>query len=392
VTERLYYHDARLLEFTARVIEHAGDALHVVLDRTAFYPTSGGQPHDIGMLGAARVVDVTDDGDRVIHVTDVEVPLGEIAGRIDAERRIDHMQQHTAQHLLSAIAADRFGWETMSVHFGADHSTIEFGSANPGVDQLRTLERAANEAVARALPVTVTLEDAAAAAAAGLRKPSDRTGAVRVISIEQLDRSACGGTHVGSTSEIGAILLLDVERIRGHARVGFVAGERVLAHARRASLHLARLAADLGSSVAEAPEILPAKLAELRALRDRVATLERELASARLAALHAAADIDSSGIRTILVEGTDEPASMIRAMAQGVAALDQTRFVATLATPPTIFFATSADTGLDAGALLKRALGPVGGRGGGSPRLAQGTAPSADTLDQVRRDLVGETG
>ena len=127
MTERLYYRDARLLEFDATVVEHAEDAYHVVLDRTAFYPTSGGQPNDTGRLAAARVVDVKEAGDRIVHVVDTPVPLGTVHGSVDPARRLDHVQQHSAQHLLSAIAADRFGWETVSVHFGEEFADA-FGS------------------------------------------------------------------------------------------------------------------------------------------------------------------------------------------------------------------------------------------------------------------------
>ncbi|HEY3935446.1 MAG TPA: alanyl-tRNA editing protein [Gemmatimonadales bacterium] len=389
MTERLYYHDARLLAFDARVIEQHGDAQHLILDRSAFYPTSGGQPHDTGTLGGVRVVDVTDDGDSVIHVTDAPVPLGPVAGHIDEARRIDHMQQHTAQHLLSAIAADRFGWETVSVHFGAEHSTIEFATDDADPERLATLEREANDAVAGALPVTADFEDAADATKTGLRKATDRTGRIRVITIAGIDRSACGGTHVGSTSEIGAILLLDVERVRRHARVGFVAGRRTLDHARHASLHLAQLAKELGSSIAEATELLTARLAELRMLREREVAMERELGASRIAALHAAAAVDANGLRTIAIARTSEPLSMIRAMAQAVAPLERTQFVATADTPPTIIFATTADSGIDAGAALKAALVRAGGRGGGSARIAQGTAPSIGFLEAVARSLLG---
>ena len=210
MTTRLYHHDPLLLEFDAVVVEHTGDAQHVVLDRTAFYPTSGGQPHDTGALGGARVTDVIDEAARIVHVLDVPLPLGPVHGSVDGVRRRDHMQQHTAQHVLSALASDRLGWDTASVHFGQDHSSIEFAVAGASEQQVLELEQWANEVVGEAREVSIGFEDAAAADRIGLRKPSGRSGEIRVITIANLDRSACGGTHVMRTSEIGCVQLRDM--------------------------------------------------------------------------------------------------------------------------------------------------------------------------------------
>jgi len=242
MTERLYYHDSRLLEFDAIAVAHAGDARHVVLDRTAFYPTSGGQPHDAGVLGGAHVTDVIDEDRRIVHVVDAAVPLGPVHGTVDGFRRRDHAEQHTAQHLVSALAGDRLGWDTVSVHFGEDHSSIEFATPAASDEQLRALEQWASEIVGEAREVSIGFEDATFADRTGLRKPSVRTGDIRVITIAGLDRSACGGTHLSRTSEVGSVLLLGVEKIRGHVRIGFLAGGRVLAHARADAALLAAMA------------------------------------------------------------------------------------------------------------------------------------------------------
>jgi alanyl-tRNA synthetase len=383
VTERLYYRDAALLAFDANVIAHVGDARHVVLDRTAFYPTSGGQPHDVGRLNDAGVIDVIDNDAQIVHVTDIEVPLGPVHGEIDAGRRHDHMQQHTAQHLLSALAADRLKWETTSVHFGAGHSTIEFATGSVSARQLVDLQSWANTIVAEARVVTVTFEDAASAEAAGLRKPTGRTGEIRVITIDGVDRSACGGTHLSRSSEIGAILLLDTEKIRNNVRLGFLAGNRVLAHAAAHDALLARLARDAGCAVNQLEAFVPARQQEIKLLREHASALEREVATARLQALYRSSDPHSDGLRRLELRATDQPATLLRAMAQEVAALERATFAAIAADPPTIYFATSADSGIDAGAALKPALTAVGGRGGGSARIAQGTAASVEQLEQV---------
>ena len=388
MTERLYYQDSRLFEFDAVAIEHVGDAHHVVLDRTAFYPTSGGQPHDTGRLGPARVTDVVAEADRIIHVVDVGIPLGPVHGVVDESRRRDHMQQHTAQHLLSAIAADRLAWEMVSVHFGPDHSAIEFSATSAADGQLADLEQWANAIVAEARPVTVSFEDAGAAARVGLRKPSGRTGEIRVITIADLDRSACGGTHVSRTSEIGPVLLVGVERLRGHVRLSFLAGTRVLVHARATDATLARLARDMNCAIDELEVLVPARQQEVKALRDGASKLEQEVAASRLRALVDASEPGPDGVRRIQRRVTDESAAMLRAMAQAVGPLDRVLFVAISPAPPTIYFAASIGSGVDAGAALKQALAAAGGRGGGSARAAQGTAATVTDLEAVAASVL----
>jgi len=183
MTVRHYYTDAYRAEFTAAIVERSGDGTRVYLDETAFYPTSGGQPHDVGTLGGVAVVDVVDEDERIAHV--LAAPLGgsepRLVGRIDWVRRYDHMQQHTGQHLLSAVFEDMFGAKTVSVHFGPESSTLDLDVESLTHEQLVAAETRANELVGEARPVVVTFEDAQAAQ--GLRKASERTGTLRVVSI-----------------------------------------------------------------------------------------------------------------------------------------------------------------------------------------------------------------
>jgi alanyl-tRNA synthetase len=389
MTERLYYHDSRLLEFEARVLEHAGDDRHLVLDRTAFYPTSGGQPHDTGVLDGANVTDVIDEERRIVHVVDAAVPLGPVHGTVDGFRRRDYAEQHTAQHLLSALAADRLGWDTASVHFGADRSSIELATSAISDVKLRGLERWANEIVGEAREVSIGFEDATIAERTGLRKPSGRTGDIRVITIADLDRSACGGTHLSRTSEIGGVQLLGVEKLRGHVRIAFLAGGRVLAHARLSAALLATVARDMGCAVDELERLVPARQLEFKQLRERLTTLEDEIAASRLGALVHATPPDADGVRRLSHRVTDESPAMLRAMAQAVGPLERVMLVAIAPSPPTIYFATSSDSGIDAGGRLKPALVAVGGRGGGSARAAQGTAPTERALEGVAATVLG---
>lgn len=386
MTARLYYTDADLLHFAAVAIAYDGDPLRVILDQTAFYPTSGGQPHDTGVLNHAHVIDVIDADTHIIHVLDSAIPLGPVHGRINRGRRRDHMQQHTAQHLLSAIASDRLGWETVSVHFGAAHSTIEFATDRATEQQLEELEQLAAAAVSSAYPVIVSFEDAATAE--DLRKPPARDGEIRIITIASIDRSACGGTHVSNTVELGPIFLTDMERVRGHVRVSFLSGNRAHAFAKSRDALVRTLAQQLSCAIEELPVLVPQRQQELVAARARIEILEHQLAQEKLAALVAAATPDAAGLRRVVYRAEGESGGILRAMAQAVGAMNGVLFVVTASPPPSVYVGASADSGIDAGAVLKAALTAVGGRGGGSPRAAQGTAPDDGRLRAVVENLI----
>ena len=198
MTERLYYTDSYVREFQARVVERSVDGRTVYLDRTLFYPSSGGQPFDVGSIAGVAVIDVVDEEDRIAHR--LAAPLtsdGEVAGEIDWTRRFDHMQQHSGQHLLSAVFEELFGLHTVSFHLGAESATVDLEGGSVEARMVTEAERRANQLVAENRAMDVRFEDASAAQ--GLRKASEREGTLRIVSIDGLDRSACGGTHVRST-------------------------------------------------------------------------------------------------------------------------------------------------------------------------------------------------
>lgn len=385
MTERLYYTDAYCARFEARVVDTADDATRVYLDRSAFYPTSGGQPHDTGSLGGVAVTDVVDEGDRVAHLLASPLAGEVVEGIVDWPRRWDLMQQHTGQHLLSAVGADRFGWETVSVHFGADTSTIDFGTESIAPGALQELERLANATVTENRAVTVSFEEAAIAT--GLRKPSDRDGILRIVAIDRLDRSACGGTHVRATGEIGPILLRRVEKVRKATRVEFVCGMRAVARARADYDVLARMAAPLSCSIDELSTLVPAQGEQLRTLDNERRRLEGEVAAFRARELHAAIAPDAGGVRRHVERRPSGKADDARALALAFASLPGSAIAVVVANPPAILVAASDDSGVDAGKLLKAALTAAGGRGGGSARLAQGTVPDAEALSGVLATL-----
>jgi alanyl-tRNA synthetase len=393
MTERLYYTDAYLRGFDARIVDRANDGRTIYLDRTAFYPTSGGQPFDTGTLAGIALTDVVDEGERIAHILASPAPaVDTVHGDIDWTRRFDHMQQHTGQHLLSAIFAETFELETVSVHFGAESSTLDLDTESLPQKTLLAAERMANVAIAEPRAVTVSFEDAATVT--GLRKPPPREGELRVVTIEALDRSACGGTHVRSTAEIGSVLMRRTERVRKTTRVEFVCGLRAVRAARADHELISAMALSVGVAPSELIAKTKAQAEELRAAQ----SARREAASAldayRARELFDEATPDPSGRRRVVVRRAAGAAGSIggagsieelRSLAQAVIALGDVLFVGTLATPPTILVASSGSgpAATDAGAALKKVLADHGGRGGGNARIAQGTVPSLEALDSA---------
>jgi alanyl-tRNA synthetase len=392
MTNRLYYTDAYRTEFSSAVSERASDGTRVYLDETAFYPTSGGQPHDIGTLGGTRVIDVVDEGERIAHV--LAAPLADhddmrVSGRVDWARRFDHMQQHTGQHLVSAVFEDLFGAKTVSVHFGPEYSTLDLDAETITRDQMVAAEARANELVADARAVNVTFEDSESAI--GLRKPSDRPGLLRIVSIAEVDRSACGGTHVRSTAEIGAILLRSVERVRKTSRVEFVCGQRAVRRARRDFEALTRIASSLSAAVDDAASVVATQSDRLKDAENARKKLEKEVAGARARDRYEAATPNASGVRVMVVRDASS-IDELRTLAQAALSLPKAVVVGALASPPSLFVAASEDSGLDAGKLIKEQLTAVGGRGGGSPRIAQGSVPEASQVDDALSSLLKSIG
>jgi len=381
MTERLYYTDAYRTEFDASVASRADGGRRVYLDRTAFYPTSGGQPFDTGELNGARVVDVVEEGEGIGHQLDRPLEGERVHGRVDWPRRFDHMQQHTGQHLLSAVFADRLGFETVSVHFGAESSTLDLATGALAHEQVVEVERRANEVVTENRPVLVSFEDAASAT--GLRKPSERSGTIRIVTIRELDRSACGGTHVQATGEIGTILIRRVERVKQQVRLEFLCGMRAVRRARADADLLARLAGARSAAPDELPTLLDAQAAELKATNAACRALEETVARYRARELYDAAAPAPEGRRVIVLREVRGPVERLRALGQALAALPRAVFVGATAEPPAVLVAASADAGIDAGRTLKAALQRHGGRGGGNQRLAQGSVADAGALDAV---------
>ncbi|HKV73386.1 MAG TPA: DHHA1 domain-containing protein [Gemmatimonadales bacterium] len=377
-TERLYYRDATLLTFSAQVTARDDGGRRIYLDRTAFYPTSGGQPFDTGLLGGIRVEDVVDEEDRIAHLLAAPLESPQVEGQVDAGRRRDHMEQHTGQHLLSAVVEDLFRAPTASVHFGPESSSIDLSIASLTADQARQAERRANDLIRENRPVVVSFEDAATVQ--GLRKPTGRTGEIRVITIEGVDRSACGGTHVSATGQIGALLVRKVERAKGMVRMEFLCGGRTVERARSDYEVLAGLAAARSAAMGELPALLEKERSEFKSLQSARRELEERVAGYRAAELYANTKPRADGVRWLHEQVAEGGAEALRALAQAVTGMEKAVLVGNSVQPAALVIASSADSGVDAGQLLKKGIADVGGRGGGSPRVAQGSAPDQAAL------------
>jgi alanyl-tRNA synthetase len=370
MTQRLYYTEPYRTVFDATVVavEPVEGRRHVMLDQTAFYPTSGGQPCDTGTLGAAAVTEVIDRDDGTIaHVVSGTLTPGEVvSGEIDWARRFDHMQQHTGQHVLSAAFDRLFGVRTDSFHMGQLASSIDLAREVTAAEVARA-EDAANRVVWEDRPVTIRFATAEEAAALPLRKESGRTGALRLIDVQDYDLSACGGTHVARTGAIGVIAIGGWEKFRGGSRVEFLCGGRALQRFRlwRDSLaamqqHLSVPPVEMAASMARMQDDAKAQQRVVRAFQEK------------LAAHEAQALLVKGPIVVEVLDGWDAQGLKAVAVAAAAARPDAVIVLFTATTPAQVVIARGPESSVDANALLKQLATEFGGKGGGKPDLAQG--------------------
>lgn len=403
MTQRLYYNDSLLLDFKANVLdvqelrrEGSQSSWAAKLDRTAFYPTSGGQPFDTGTINTqsksgvtleAAVEDVYEDKEGEIwhRLNKVLPPGAEVRGIIDAERRRDHMQQHTGQHLLSAAFVQLLNAKTVSFHLGEQVSTIDLEIESISHDDLVRVERLSNEIISEDRSIAIRYATRDQAQSMGVRKLPEREGEIRLIDIQDFDLNACGGTHARSTGQIGGLLLRRMEKVKQGIRVEFVCGLRAVRTARQDF----ELLSDASGLYPCAPADLPGNISkqreEFRTVQKREARILEELAALKAAQLVREIPADGAGRKLVVKIFPDRDASFIKLLAQRLTRENQNVIALLGGTIPSaaVIFARSANLGFDLGTLLRELVIAAGGRGGGGKDFAQGGIPDSGKLESL---------
>ncbi|MCS6827350.1 MAG: DHHA1 domain-containing protein [Caldilinea sp.] len=389
MTERLDYLNAYRQHFDAQVlaIEDRAGVPAVLLDRTCFYPTSGGQLHDTGLLGGAPVVNVVAEEGEIWHLLAASPPFaaGErVVGEIDWPRRYDHMQQHSGQHLLSQLIHQRYGFETVSVHFGREESTLDLNTAETPPAFLSEIEQAANELAYLGLEIRAYFVDEQEVGRLPLRRPPAVAGPIRIVEIDGYDYSACGGTHVRTTAEIVPIKLLRSERRRNQTRLTFLCGLRACRDYAEKHRLLAQTAGLFSTEMAAVPTMVQRLQAQMRELEYKHMELQKRLLSREAATLVAAAP-RAGDVAIVEYLSPDASVEMLKHMAALLR--EQPKCVGLLASisedNATLVFCRSDDVQLHIGEVLRHALAAFGGRGGGRPEYAQGGGVHATAVSAV---------
>ncbi len=407
MTERLFYRDSFLYEFEAEVLDLVSAPTSdsrpgVILDRTAFYPTSGGQVFDMGWILPAKSGDESDrlrvsevverDDGQILHIVESARSIqkgSRIHGLIDADRRRDHMQQHSGQHVLSAAFVRLFNLPTVSFHMGIESCSIDLDTKTLTTAQVEAAEALSNDVVMENRAVGVRFVTQEEALELGLRKiPPLERDQLRIIDIHDFDLTACGGTHVSATGQIGCVLLRKTEKTRQGWRVEFVCGKRAVATARRDYTVLAESGGLLSSHIWDIPQQVRKVQEESRTSRKLREQLLEELAD--LYASRLLAETPANGGRKIIIRiFPDRDLTFIKLLAQRLTRQSPTlvALLGVTSDQPALVFAQSSGQPFDMGGLMKEALARLGGRGGGSKDMAQGGPARVEELEAVLAGL-----
>ncbi len=382
MTARLYREDPYLLEFEARVMArttHEGQPA-VLLDRTAFYAESGGQPWDTGTLGGVPVVAVVEKDDDVLHVLAGPLEAEQVEGRVDGERRRDHREQHHGQHLLSRALVEVAAARTVSFHLGAEVATIDL-DREVSDEQIKDAERLTNDVIWSALPVRILEVSPAEARARGVDPPAEAKGLIRLVEAVGFDLQPCGGTHPRSTADVGLVLVVGRERYKAASRLRFVCGHRALTAWRDRLAVTDRLGALLSAPLPRLVEAAERTVADLAAAQKRIVELRKQAIEAE-AARRLVATEGSPGVVVATYDGW--AADDLRLLAQAlVAARSCVALLASRAERAHLVFAQSDGLTNDIPALLREAAAQLGGKGGGKGNLAQGSGERQEGLEAV---------
>ncbi len=389
-TERLYYQDTHLIEFEARVVditERVSGWTGVTLDRTAFYPTGGGQPTDTGTLDGARVVECLDEGETVVHLVQGQAPvIGTLVkGRVDWPRRLDHLQQHTGQHILSQALIKLFNAPTRSFRVLEAVCEIDVELNDPSTERIERAIELANNVIWEDRPIAIRQVTPEEAARLPLRKDPGREGELRLIEIDGFDLTPCGGTHATHTGEVGLIATRSWERAKGLTRIEFVAGRRALEDYRLANKAARTVAALFSAGREDGPVLVARLLEENKELQRRVRGLEEIAARVEAAELLAIATPDPTGVTIVAQIFENRAAEALKQLAQAL--LAHSRTIALLGSRDSdtarLVFARAADAPGDMNALMREACTTIEGRGGGKPDMAQGGGKNIARLEEA---------
>jgi alanyl-tRNA synthetase len=409
VTERLYYTDSFLHEFEACVlsVNVASDRPAITLDRSAFYPASGGQNFDTGWLTPLggtdstplRVMEVAEDErtGEVVHFveggTEGVQPGSTVRGIVDVERRRDHMQQHSGQHVLSAAFEKLFKFETVSFHMGEESCTIDLATLSINAEHMRAAERLANEVIANDHTVEIRFVTLEEARTMGVRKiPAVEHEKLRLIDIRDFDLNACGGTHVYSTGQIGAILLRKTEKVRQGTRVEFVCGLRAVSTARRDFESLTEAAALFSTQIYEVPQQVRKWQEEMRAAQKTQHRLLEEVAELQAERLLQAAEM-RAGQKLVVEYFPERGLAFLKMLAQKLTRSGHvTALLACGGAQPSLVFAQTPGLSTDMGALMKETVQTLGTRGGGTRDMAQGGARDGEQAARAIQEAASAIG
>ena len=386
VTERLYYSDSHLIEFEARVVdvtERVSGWTAIVLNRTAFYPTGGGQPSDTGTLDGMRVAECIDDGDNgVLHVVQGQTPARDaiVRGRVDWPRRLDHIQQHTGQHILSQAFVTLFNAPTRGFRVLESSCEIDVELPEPSSEKIERAVQLANNVIWEDRVITIRNVASEEASELSLRKEPSREGELRLIEIEGFDLTPCGGTHAYRTGEVGVIVVRAWERAKGLTRIDFAAGTRALADYRKANRSARDVAALFSSGRDDGPHLASQMLEENKDLHRQIRVLEEMAASVEAEKLLGEA---AEGVIAKVFDGRD--AESLRKLAQALIANPETIVLLGSRDKDTarLVFARSSDAAGDMNTLMREACLMLDGRGGGKPELAQGGGKRVERLEET---------
>jgi alanyl-tRNA synthetase len=388
MTEKLFWQDAYQREFTANVVQQyrAADGHAVVLDRTCFYATSGGQPNDLGLLNQMPVRDVRNENGEIAHVLDAPLPDRQVQGTIDWERRFDHMQQHSGQHILSAAFHRLFKAETSSFHLGEEYCSIELNASGLKETQVREAEASANQVIASATPLNVFFIDPEHTKEYPLRKQSDLAEALRLVQIGEFDLSPCSGTHVKNAAEIGSVFIDGFEKLSQSVKINFLCGHRIT---RQYHQDLSTLKA-LSKAMTTSFELLPESVSRLQQQSKEMRKDLERLKEAQLKeeAVRLVKEAKNSNGNRLIVDALPRPYAELRFLAQRISEQpDTVGALASLSDRRAVFF-KNPKSSIDLKAIFERFLATSNAKGGGATHfLEAGNITAGPELAETVRNL-----